>query len=73
MEIVTKMLVDYLEKEVLVFRVYGFADVKAKSKQNVKKPLKKTTSSTSQNNQSSYLGDQSTEASFNNSNQKIMV
>lgn len=27
-EIVTKMLVDYLEKDVLVFRVYGFADVK---------------------------------------------
>jgi len=26
-EIVTKMLVDYMEKEVMVFRVYGFADV----------------------------------------------
>jgi len=27
-EIVTKMLVEYLEKDVMVFRVYGFADVK---------------------------------------------
>ncbi len=29
-EIVTKMLVDYLQKDVMVFRVYGFADVKPK-------------------------------------------
>ena len=36
------MLVDYMEKEVMVFRVYGFADVKPKTaKANVKKPVKK--------------------------------
>lgn len=40
-EIVTKMLVDYLEKDVMVFRVYGFADVKAKPKKDVKRPTKK--------------------------------
>lgn len=30
-EVVTKMLVDYLMKEVMTFRVYGFADCKPKN------------------------------------------
>jgi hypothetical protein len=42
-EIVTKMLVDYLEKDVMVFRVYGFADVKPKQKKEVKRTTKKPT------------------------------
>jgi hypothetical protein len=55
------MLVDYMEKEVMVFRVYGFADVKPKKKEkaNVKKPLQKKPI-----NSSGFLGDQSTEVSL---------
>ena len=37
------MLVDYLEKEVMIFRVYGFADVKQKlnkiDKPKTRKPI----------------------------------
>lgn len=51
------MLVDYLEKDVMVFRVYGFADVKAKPIKNVKKPVKKPNTS--------YISDQSTDVSIN--------
>lgn len=62
-EIVTKMLVDYMEKEVMVFRVYGFADVKPKAaKTNVKKPVKKPIQPMNQS--STFLGDQSTEVSL---------
>jgi len=35
------MLVDYLEKDVMVFRVYGFADVKPKQKKDQKRTTKK--------------------------------
>lgn len=50
-EIVTKMLVDYLEKEVMVFRVYGFADVKEKKKKQTKakKPMVNTSADQSTN------------------------
>lgn len=58
-EIVTKMLVDYLEKDVMVFRVYGFADVKSKPKKDVKRPTKKP---------QNFLGDMSTNDSINMSN-----
>ena len=64
-EIVTKMLVDYLEKDVMVFRVYGFADIKEKQKNNVKKPVtakKPVTPVPSQ-----QLADQSTDSSVNTS------
>lgn len=53
-EIVTKMLVDYLEKDVMVFRVYGFADVKPKAKP-AKKPVKKIMPSANQS--STFMGD----------------
>jgi len=56
-EIVTKMLVDYLEQEVMVFRVYGFADVKSKPKKEVKKPqVRKPVQSAQQ----SFFGNDST-------------
>ncbi len=48
------MLVNYLEKDILVFRVYGFADVKNKKKRDVKKPVQKPA-----------LADQSTNDSIN--------
>lgn len=50
-----------MEKEVMVFRVYGFADVKQKKKEksNVKKPVQKKSI-----NSSGFLGDQSTESSL---------
>jgi hypothetical protein len=67
-EIVTKMLVEYLEKDVMVFRVYGFADVKPKSKNNVKKPTqaKKPVTAVAANN-SSYMDDPSTDTSLDTS------
>lgn len=60
----TKMLVEYLEKDVMVFRVYGFADVKPKSKNNAKKPV---TAAKKTNPNNSYLGDQSTDMSLDTS------
>jgi hypothetical protein len=57
-EIVTKMLVDYLEKEVMVFRMYGFADVKEKKKKDMKRASKKLINSSA---------DQSTNDSINSS------
>lgn len=56
-EIVTKMLVEYLEKEVMVFRVFGFGDVIDRKKKAVK------SRSTPQNTSA----DQSTNDSINNS------
>lgn len=42
------MLVEYLEKDVMIFRVYGFADVKQKlnklEKPKTKKPINPNTS-----------------------------
>lgn len=40
-EIVTKMLVDYLEKETLCVRLYGFGDVGPKKPKTTAKPIKK--------------------------------
>ena len=40
-EIATKMLVDYLEKETLCIRLYGFADVGPKKPKAVKPAVKK--------------------------------
>lgn len=40
MPVVTSMLVEYLEKEVMRFRVYGFADVKKSAKAKAR-PSKK--------------------------------
>lgn len=40
-EIVTKMLVDYLEKETLCVRLYGFGDVGPKKAKSSVKPVKK--------------------------------
>jgi len=57
------MLVDYLEKDVMVFRVYGFADVKAKPKKDVKRPTKKP--------QPGFLGDMSTNDTMNMSSSSI--
>lgn len=43
-----------MEKDIMVFRVYGFADVKTKKKRDVKAPVKKPA-----------LADQSTNDSIN--------
>jgi len=66
-EIVTKMLVEYLEKEVMVFRMYGFADVKERKKKTTKASVvgKVFSGNTS--------ADQSTNDSFNNSMQMTPV
>lgn len=40
-EIVTKMLVDYLEKETLCIRLYGFGDVGPKKPKTTAKPIKR--------------------------------
>lgn len=55
------MLVDYLQKDVMVFRVYGFADVKPKQKKE--KPKAKPPIS-------SFM-DQSTSDSANLSNASV--
>lgn len=44
-----------MEKDIMVFRVYGFADVKTKKKRDVKAPVKKPAA----------LADQSTNDSIN--------
>ena len=36
------MFLDYLQKDVLVFRVYGHADVHNKKKREIKKPVPKS-------------------------------
>lgn len=66
-EIVTKMLVEYLEKEVMVFRMYGFADVKERKKKTTKASVvgKVFSGNTS--------ADQSTNDSINNSMQMTPV
>jgi hypothetical protein len=61
-EIVTKMLVDYLEKETLCVRLYGFGDVGPKKAKTNAKPVKKVLPS--QEN-SSFLDASTASDSFN--------
>lgn len=61
--IVTSMLVDYLEKELMRFRVYGFADVK-KSNRSKARPTKKLLNTSA---------DQSTNDSLNRSDGVVTV
>lgn len=56
------MLVDYLEKEMMLVRLYGFADVTNKQKKEVKQKLKPVAI----NESSGFMGDTSTQDSLGN-------
>jgi hypothetical protein len=56
------MLVDYLEKEMLCIRLYGFADVDTKQKKDVKPKAKPPAI----NESSGFMGDNSTQESLGN-------
>lgn len=63
------MLVDYLMKEVMTFRVYGYADCKLKEKKdNARKPVKKPIQNV---NTSTLSGDQSTDVSTSAANVSV--
>jgi len=62
-EIATKMLVDYLEKETLCIRLYGFADVGPKKPKAVKPAVKKQVNVSQEN--SSFLDSSTASDSFN--------
>lgn len=59
------MLVDYLQKECLVFKVYGFADIKKKASGMIRQSVSKK--NTSGLDSSGAIGEQSTQDVSNGS------